>query len=284
MQKILVPVLFGRPKPANQAAPRRRMVGMTAMVSTLLTVRRPAVEADRRRERRLEPRLALLALEALEQPGLLAADIGAGAAVQVDLVVVARAAGVLADQARRVGLVDRRLRDLRLADVLAADIDVAGGGAHPDPGEQAAFDQLVRVVAHDLAVLAGAGLALVGVDHQIAWPVRLLGHERHLEAGRKAGAAAAAQARFLDLLDDPVAPLRDQRFGAVPVAPPARRCQAPVVLAVEVGEDPVLVSQHRGPSLASRRARRPWLARPARCDRPRHGPAAPAARCAWRAR
>ncbi len=38
MQKILVPVLFGRPKPANQAAPRRRMVGMTAMVSTLLTV------------------------------------------------------------------------------------------------------------------------------------------------------------------------------------------------------------------------------------------------------
>ena len=38
MQKILVPVLFGRPKPANQAAPRRRMVGATAMVSTLLTV------------------------------------------------------------------------------------------------------------------------------------------------------------------------------------------------------------------------------------------------------
>ena len=38
MQKILVPVFFGRPKPANHAAPRRRMVGATAMVSTLLTV------------------------------------------------------------------------------------------------------------------------------------------------------------------------------------------------------------------------------------------------------
>ena len=38
MQKILVPVLFGRPMPANQAAPRRRMVGATAIVSTLLTV------------------------------------------------------------------------------------------------------------------------------------------------------------------------------------------------------------------------------------------------------
>ena len=38
MQKTLVPVLFGRPKPANHAAPRRRMVGATAIVSTLLTV------------------------------------------------------------------------------------------------------------------------------------------------------------------------------------------------------------------------------------------------------
>ena len=38
MQKILVPEFFGRPKPANQSAPRRRMVGTTAMVSTLFTV------------------------------------------------------------------------------------------------------------------------------------------------------------------------------------------------------------------------------------------------------
>ena len=38
MQNSLVPVLFGRPMPANQAAPRRRMSGTWAMVSTLLTV------------------------------------------------------------------------------------------------------------------------------------------------------------------------------------------------------------------------------------------------------
>jgi hypothetical protein len=37
-QNSLVPVLFGRPMPANQAAPRRRMVGATAIDSTLLTV------------------------------------------------------------------------------------------------------------------------------------------------------------------------------------------------------------------------------------------------------
>ena len=34
----LVPVLLGRPKPANHSAPRRRIVGATAMDSTLLTV------------------------------------------------------------------------------------------------------------------------------------------------------------------------------------------------------------------------------------------------------
>ncbi len=38
MQKILVPVFFGRPRPVHQSTPRRRISGTTAMVSTLLTV------------------------------------------------------------------------------------------------------------------------------------------------------------------------------------------------------------------------------------------------------
>src|SRR4029079_2765811 len=37
-QNSLVPVLFGRPSEANHVAPRRKMSGTTAMVSTLLTV------------------------------------------------------------------------------------------------------------------------------------------------------------------------------------------------------------------------------------------------------
>jgi hypothetical protein len=36
--KSLVPALFGRPKPENHAAPRRRIVGTTAIDSTLFTV------------------------------------------------------------------------------------------------------------------------------------------------------------------------------------------------------------------------------------------------------
>ena len=38
MQNSLVPVLFLAPKLENQAPPRRRMVGATAIDSTLLTV------------------------------------------------------------------------------------------------------------------------------------------------------------------------------------------------------------------------------------------------------
>lgn len=38
MQYSLVPALFGRPKEANHDAPRRRMVGATATVSTFVTV------------------------------------------------------------------------------------------------------------------------------------------------------------------------------------------------------------------------------------------------------
>ena len=205
---------------------------------------RRAVEADRRREGRLQPRHALLALQRLDQRRFLAADIGAGAAMDVEVEVPAAAAGVGAEQPGGVALVDRRLHHEVLVVVLAAHVDVAGVGAHRDAGEQAALRQGVRVVPQDVAVLAGAGLGLVGVHHEVVRPpVRLLRHEGPLHAGREAGAAAAAQPGLLHLVDDPVAALGDELRRAVPVAAPARRLQPPVVQAVEVGEDAVLVGE-----------------------------------------
>src|SRR6476646_10722272 len=104
----------------------------------------------------------------------------------------------------------------------------------------------MRVVPHDLAILAGARFGLVGVDHQIMWTsVRFFRHERPLQAGRKSGAAATAQTRRLYLFDYGVAALFQNCLGAIPGA--ARTCalQAPVVLAVEIAEDAVFISQHR---------------------------------------
>ena len=91
------------------------------------------------------------------------------------------------------------------------------------------------------------GSALVGVDHEIGRPaVGLLGHERPFEAGREAGAAAPAQAGLLDLVDDRVAALVRAASLVSSQSPrwraPARRQSC---CAVEIGEDAVLVAQHR---------------------------------------
>jgi len=59
----------------------------------------------------------------------------------------------------------------------------------------------MRVVAQDVAVLGGARLGFVGVAEDVLLHVAL-GHEAPLQAGRKARAAAAAQAGLLDHLDD----------------------------------------------------------------------------------
>ena len=102
-------------------------------------------------------------------------------------------------------------------------------------GDQASFDEQMRIVPHDLAILAGARLGLVGVDDEIARAaVGLLGHERPFHAGRESGAAAAALAGRLHFVDDGVAALVQDRLGAVPGAARARAGKPPIVAAVEI--------------------------------------------------
>jgi hypothetical protein len=102
------------------------MNGTLWIVSTLLTV---VGLAHRPGERRLGPRVAALPLQALHEPGLLAADVGAGAPVEVDLAREVRAEDLLPDQLGRARLGDRGLEALRRRAVLAAHVDVDGAGA-----------------------------------------------------------------------------------------------------------------------------------------------------------
>ncbi len=152
---------------------------------------------------------------------------------------------VLADQLRLIGLVDRGLQSLPLSNELAAHVDVAGAAIHGAAGDQTALDQQMRIVPHDLAVLAGAGLGLVGVDDEIVRPLAHgLGHERPFHSGREACAAASAKARSLDFVDKTVAAFVEDRLGAIPCAALSRAIEAPVALAVEIPEDAVLVVEH----------------------------------------
>jgi len=68
--------------------------------------------------------------------------------------------------------------------------------------DQDAFNQLMRIVLHQQAIFAGAGLAFIRVDHDNAWLGRGARDEAPLETGRKSSAAAAAQAGGLHFLDN----------------------------------------------------------------------------------
>ena len=73
-------------------------------------------------------------------------------------------------------------------------VDVALGGTDGEAGDRHALDQAERVAFHQHPVGIGAGIALIGIaDDVFARAVRL-GDGLPLDAGREAGAAAAAQA------------------------------------------------------------------------------------------
>src|SRR5207248_10916319 len=113
-------------------------------------------------------------------------------------------------------------------------------------GDQAALDEQVRIVPPDLAVLAGTGFGFIGIDDEVARPpvLALFRHERPLQAGRETRAAASALAGRLHLVDERIASALKDRLGIVPGAAPARALEAPVVEAVEILEDAVLVFEH----------------------------------------
>src|SRR5690606_14482410 len=102
---------------------------------------------------------------------------------------------------------------------------------------QAALDQMVWIVAQDLAILAGARLGFVGVDDEVMRaPIIDLGHKAPFEAGREPSAATAAQAGGLDLIGQPFPPLVEQILGAAPGATALGPFKAPIVLPIEICE------------------------------------------------
>src|SRR4029077_20804765 len=122
------------------------------------------------------------------------ANVGARTVMNIEIKVVAVDV-ILADQFGFISLIDRGLEMFTLANELTADINVADMRAHGEARDEAAFDEEMRVVPHDLAILAGPGLRLVSVDDEIMRPtIRLFRHERPFEPGRKPSAATSAQA------------------------------------------------------------------------------------------
>ena len=165
--------------------------------------------------------------------------------VQVDVEIPAGFRGVLAHEPRIIAFVDGDLQRFAFANIFAAQIDISGMRAHRERGDQAAFNQRVGIMAHDLPVLAGAGFGFVGVDDKVGRaPIAFLRHERPFQTGGKARPTASTQAAVFHLLNDRVAAAADDLSGAVPMAAGHRAFQGAVAHPVEVCEDAVLVVQH----------------------------------------
>ncbi len=155
------------------------------------------------RERRLETRLAFLAFERFHQRGFLAADIRTRAERVVDIDVDAAALDVLAEQARRVGILQRELDMLeRLVMEFAAQIVVGHRRAGRITRDRKPFDDRMRIETQDVAILAGTGFRFVRIAQDVFLARRGARHERPLQPGRKTSAAAATQRALLQLVDD----------------------------------------------------------------------------------
>ena len=114
---------------------------------------------------------------------------------RMDVEIDAAAHDVLAEQAGRVSFLERRLETrYGLAEKLAAHVVVSHRRVGGVGADRQSLDQRMRVVAQDVAIVAGARLALVRVAHEVLLDRRVARHEAPLRAGGKRRAAAAAQA------------------------------------------------------------------------------------------
>ncbi len=168
--------------------------------------RRPPEQPDVRRQRRLGPDDPALALEAVEERGLLAADVGPRAHPYLEPERPSRAADVAAEPSGVLGQRDRRLERPDRMGILRAAVDVAPRRAHRDAGDGHALDEHEGIALHDHAVGEGAAVALVGVADDVLLRPGSVGHRLPLDPGREAGAAAAAQPRGRHLGDDRLRP------------------------------------------------------------------------------
>src|SRR6478735_817739 len=82
------------------------------------------------------------------------------------------------------------------------DIIVADRNAHCVGGNGHSFDDAMRIVTKNVAVLESTRFAFVGVTNEVFLPGKLPGHEAPFQTGRKTCAATAAQRRLLDFGND----------------------------------------------------------------------------------
>ena len=206
-----VPVLFGRAELRIFRAAHRDDVLHVAKRLDVVHDRRAHVETEHRRKiRRLDARIGALAFERFDQAGFFAADVGAGAAMDVNLHVEAGAENIFPEKIFRARFFDGAFEDFRAFGKFAADVDVGGVHVEREAGDEHPLEQLMRILVNDVAILERARLGFVRIADQVDrfFLVRL--DEAPFHAAGKTRAAAAAQSGNLDFVHDVGARHRDR--------------------------------------------------------------------------
>src|ERR1019366_9165680 len=148
----------------------------------------------RRKIRRFDARIRPLAFERFDEAGFLAANVSARAAMDVNFQIVTGAENVLAEEIILAGFLDGAIQNFRAFGHFAADVNIGELHIVREAGDDHAFDQLMRILVHDLTILERARLGFVGVANEINRLAALAINEAPLEAAGKTSAATAAQA------------------------------------------------------------------------------------------
>jgi len=132
----------------------------------------------------------------------LAADVAAGAAVHVDVAGKIAAQDVFPKKAVGPGHGQFAFEEHGVGLVGRADEKDAEFGSHGIGAQQDTLDDQMRVHVDEDAVLEGAGLHLVGIDHHIARPHIIGRNTLPFASGRETGSAPTAQVRRQDHVQD----------------------------------------------------------------------------------
>ena len=153
-------------------------------------------------KRRFAARLAAFAFDRIEERGLFAADIRAGAAPDFDVETEPASHHVIAEQPRRARRIDRVLEALRRQRIFSADVDEAELGPRGEGGDRHRLDDRERVVFHQDAVFERSRFRFVRVAHDIVRHRGRLCDRVEFSPGGKRRAAATQKLRRGDFANN----------------------------------------------------------------------------------
>ena len=120
--------------------------------------RRAAVQSHDGGKRRLDARIAALALERFHQRRFFAAFIRASASVNQQIKINSRPKNIFSQITAGIGFRDGRIHSVQHVAVFAANVNEALVGVDGATRDNHAFNQLVRIHLHQRPVFAGARL------------------------------------------------------------------------------------------------------------------------------